>query len=58
MNLIKYILIFLAVLLGIFILKAVLIALGLFFILLKYCSIAAMIALFIFIGYNIKQKNR
>jgi uncharacterized membrane protein len=58
MKLIKYILIFLAVLLGIFILKAVLIALGLFFIFVKYTIVAAIIALFMFIGYHGKQKNR
>jgi len=58
MNVIKYLLIFLAVLLGILILKAILIALGVFFILLKYAAIAAIIALFIFIGYHGKQKNR
>lgn len=58
MSVIKFILIFLAVLLGIFILKAILIAVGLFFILLKYFMISAMITVFILIGYHFKQKNK
>jgi len=58
MNMIKFILITLSVLLGLFILKAIFIAIGLFFMFLKLLAIAIMIATCIFIGYNFKHKNR
>lgn len=57
MSILKFVMIFLAVLLGLFILKAIFIAFTVFFILLKFMAIAGLIATFIFIGYKFKHKQ-
>ena len=57
MSILKFVMIFLAVLLGLFILKAIFIAFTVFFILLKFMTIAGLIAMFIFIGYKFKHKQ-